>query len=289
MKNTLHNQGISIARRCLCGFLAAIMLSLIGCGHAGPELLRAPTEVAEATVSIETTYGTLAFPEEAFGNMRHQEVTEGAIAMEVFYMVTEDGEKELYRIHYADEQIGTLVGYLLTDSGEISVSYSICQYEDGDFANEEERSLYHSMMDAFSFVLNSILTDRRFSETRTQVPVADQLVTLRHWNVTLPKNVQFSETEENGDYVVAFYGEVSGERVDLYRITLGETEEGTVLGWYTVDGIQKPIMVQTHDLTVYERWPEESQSVIYRMMDSLNTVVQTIVADENFSETKPSV
>lgn len=258
-----------------------LMLGILGCGNKINE--------APAGKTIKTTYGALLFPEELYGNLRHMEVVEGRIAMDVFYMVTAEGEKELYRIHYADDQVGTLMGYLTTDKGEISVSYSVCEYQDQDFANDEDRRLYHSMMDAFSVILNSIYADSRFSETKTVEPVNNSKAKLRYWNVTLPENVRYSETEENGNYAVEFYGEVSGERISLYQISLGGSETGNVLGWYNVEGVRKPVMIQTYDLTAYELWPEEGQSVIYRMMDSLNTVVQTIVADENFSETKPSV
>lgn len=267
---------------CLC-ITAILMIGLTGCGNTRQEPLRAPTENTDTLVTIETAYGTLSFPEELVGNIRCIEVVEGRIAMNVFYMVTAEGERELYRIHYADDQVGTLMGYLTTDDGEISVSYSVCEYLEQDFANDEERRLYHSMMDAFSVILNSICSDPRFSEFRSLPSVADQEIGLRYWNVTLPENVQYSETEENGNYAVEFYGGVSGERIRLYRISLGESETGNVLGWYNVEGVRKPVMIQTYDLTAYELWPEEDYAAVCRMMDTINNVILAITQSEQFS------
>ena len=269
-------------RRSVLLVLAAVMLlGMTACAVSEKEPMRAPT--AE-TVSIETAYGSLAFPKELQENLRHTETTEGPIAMEVFCMVSEAGEKELYRIFYGDAQMGELIGYLTTEQGEVSVSYTLCEYENSAFATEEERKLYYSMMDAFSTILNSIYADARFSESRHQEPVKSGDVKLRYWNVELPENVQFTESEENGIYRVEFYGEVSGERIDLFMIGLGEMKAETMLGMYTVNGVQKPVMIQTSDLSAYDIWPEEERMMIHQMMAPLNTLIQTIVTDENFSE-----
>lgn len=275
---------LMLNRRVLCIAMAIILiLSLTACGNKDDEPLRATEETMMPTVSIETAYCTLQFPEELFENLRHVEVTEGSIAMEIFYMVFEEGEKELYRIHFADAKMGDHVGYLTTDSGEIPVTYSMCEYADEDFQTEEERKLYHSMMDAFSVIVNAIYADERFSETRVVAPVGDREVKLRYWKVTLPENVQCTETEENDTYRVVFYGEAGGERVNLYAITIGNAEAESQLGFYTIGNEKKPVMVQTYDMDPYLLWSEEEQTVIYRMMESVNTVIQTIMADENFS------
>ena len=271
-------------RRCLCVYLAVLMmLSFSGCRTVNREGSLAPPAGVDEVISIETAYGALDFPKELNESIQHMEVNEGSATLEVFYMVTAEGEKELYRIHYADDWGGTLIGYLSTDGGEISVSYSVCQYTDEDFTNAEDRELYHSMMDAFSVILNSIYADSRFSETKTVEPVNNSKAKLRYWNVTLPENVRYSETEENGNYAVEFYGEVSGERISLYRISLGGSETGNVLGWYNVEGVRKPVMIQTYVLTAYELWPEEDYAAVCRMMDTINNVILVITQSEQFS------
>ena len=270
--------------RLFCMMLAfAILLSLVAC-EKKQEPLRAPSGEKVSAIYIETAYGPLAFPEEFSGNMRHMEVTEGNAAMEVFYMVTQEGEKELFRIHFADMDVGTFMGYLTVEGAEIPVSYSVCQYEDSDFKDEEERKLYYSMMDGFSMIMNSIYEDARFSKARAVEAVGEREVKLRYWKMKLPANVQYTESEENGNYRVDFYGEVSGERIDLYMIGLGELEAETTLGNYTVNGVQMPVVVQTYDMGSYDIWPEEDRMVINEMMNSINTVIQTIVADKNYAE-----
>lgn len=272
-------------RRGICLVMVILLICMTACGgNDKEEPLRATEEKTVTTVAIETMYGALQFPEELFANLRHVEATEGRIAMEVFYMVSEDGEKELYRIHFADAKMGTHMGYLTIDEAEIPISYSVCEYEDQDFKSEDEKKLYYSMMDAFSVIVNAIHDDVRFSEARTVEPVASGEVKLRYWKVTLPENVMFAETDEkDGTYRVNFFGEVGGERINLYMIAIGNVEAETMLGWYTINGEQKPVMVQTHSTDVYESWSEEDRVVIYNMMSSLNVVIQTIVEDENFS------
>ena len=282
---TNNSAAVSVWRRALCVWLITILvMGLAACGGEAREPLRAPEKTEVPTIAIETVYGTLAFPETLQDNLRHMEVTDGSIAMEVFYMVAAAGEKELYRIHYADAQVGTLVGYLTIDGKEIPVSSSTCEYTDEAFADEEERKLYYSMMDAFSTVMNSLYADPRFNETRAAEPVGAREIKLRHWKVTIPENVQYVEKEENGTYQVDFYGEVSGEQIRLFTIGLGNIEAETMLGMYTVDGIQKPIMVEAYSMEQYAMWPEEDQTIIYKMMESLNTIIQTIVTDKNFVE-----
>lgn len=261
--------------------IVTIMLLLVACGKK-QEPMRAPEDVK--TVSIETSYGYLAFPEETFESLHHMEVTDGVTVMEVFYMVTQEGELELFRIYFDDENMGTPVGYLTVDGIEVPVSYSLCEYADEDFVDEETRKLYHSMMNGFSVVVNSIYEDTRFSETRAVEEIGDREVKLRHWKVTLPENVQYTETDENGNYRVDFFGIVGGERIDLYMIGLGDIEGETTLGTYTVNGVQKAIVVQTYDMGPYDIWPEEDRTVIYNMMNSINSVIQTIVEDKNYAE-----
>lgn len=270
-------------RKCVCAVLVmTLALPLVSCGENKEEPLQLPSDPTSAATSIETAYATLEFPQELFDDLRHTEVIDGDVVMEMFFMETAAGERELYRIYYADPQMGTLAGYLQTESGEISVSYSMSQYDDSVFETEEERRLYYSMMDAFSVIMNSIDSDERFSESRPQAAVGQREVKLRYWTITLPDNIQCEENDVNGTYQVNFYGEVSGERINLYMIGLGQMEADTTLGMYSVDGEQKPVTVSSVNLDLYESWPQEEQTKISKMMDSLNTVIQVIVSDENF-------
>ena len=274
-----------------CGFavmlLMAFVITLAACGGEKKSPLTDATYTVP-TISVDTVHGKLAFPEALAENMRHQEVTEGSVSMEIFYMVLPRGEFEVYRVYFGDASVGIPLGYLVIDEREIPVTYAINDYTEEDFPDKEEIDLYYSMMDGFSVVLQSIYKDTRFSENKAIEPVAVEEVKLRYWDVVLPGNVMFEETMEGGNYRVDFYGEVSGERIDLYYIGLGEMQADTKLGMYIVDGVQKPVMVKSYSMAEYESWEKENKLVIYQMMESLNTVVQVIVADENFSEGEPA-
>lgn len=269
-------------RRLICVCMSVMLvLTLAACGSKVP--LQAPTEITPSTVSIETAYGALEFPEELYPDLRHVEVVEGSVAMEIFYMLYAGGEREVYRIYYADPQSGTLAGYLQTDDGDISVSFSLCEYTDEIFPKDEERQLYYSMMDAFSVIMNSIVADERFSETRHQEAAATRDVALRYWTVTLPENILYTESEESGNYRVDFYAELSGERVELYMIGLGDLEGDTTLGMYTVGDTQRPVVIKTYDQSAYDDWPQEGKIALHQMMDTLNDVIQAITENENFA------
>ena len=74
-------------RRCLCTVMASILtFTLVACRREEGEPLKVTENTTEKVIDIQTKYGTLEFPEDLFANLRHVEVVEGKIAMEVFYM-----------------------------------------------------------------------------------------------------------------------------------------------------------------------------------------------------------
>lgn len=107
---------------------------------------------------------------------------------------------------------------------------------------------------------------------------------MRFWSLTLPDNVMWEESETNGVYRVDFYGMIEDKRIDLYFVGLGEMEADTKLGYFTVDGVQMPIMVGNSELVAFDSWSKEDQRVIYDMMDSINLVIQQIVACDQYSD-----
>ena len=275
-----------ILRRSLCMLmLLATLLGITACA-TNKDPLKAPMEAKnmQKLIEIQTQYGPIQFPETLAANMRHEETTQGNVAVEVFYMITQSGEMESFRIYYGDSNMGTHMGYLETDAGEISVSYAICEYADEDFASEEDRILFHNMMTAFTVVTNSIQADARYSELRAMEQVEERTAGLRYWSITLPDNIEWVETEADGVYRVDFYGMVAAERIDLYYVGLGEMEAESLLGYFTVDGQQKPVMLGISFQDAYDNWSAEEQRIIYDMMDSVNIVIQQIVSSKNFSE-----
>ena len=236
-----------------------------------------------AAVSIESEYYTLKFPQDLYENVRYMKVTEGSIAMDVFYMASQEAEKELYRICYGDGLTGTLIGYLNADGAEIPVTFSVCEYTEDDFADEAEWELYHNLMSAFNTVMKSVQENPDFSFERFTESIDDEKVKLRYWTVKLPENVLYEESETDGSYRVDFYGMFEQKRIDLYYLGLGEMDADSVLGYFTVNGQQMPVVIGSSDLLVQENWTEEEKRTIYNMMESINTVIEAVTNSNGFS------
>lgn len=265
--------------------VVCVAVSLIACDGEKKESLRA--SVDDKTVEITTQYGVLLFPEALLENIKHKEIAEEHVVMEIFSMFCNAGEREVFRIYYGDPNMGAFLGYLNTKEKEIPVTYTLTEYTDGAF-DEEDHILYCNIMNSFGVVLNSIFDDERFSEKRQTELIAEREVNLRYWTVTLPENVECEETAENEPYSVNFYGQVSGERVKLYTISLGLQGDESRLGWFTIDCVQQPVTIETYyESGNYEAWPEEDRMVVFEMMDTINNVISVITEDKNFSETLP--
>lgn len=280
------NKKMNILYRSACVIaLVAMLIGITACDNQ-EEPLKAPLEVEymQKTVAVQTHYGPIQFPEVLAGNVRHAETVEGDIALEVFYMAYESGEKEVFRIYFGSADMGEHLGYLKTDAGEIPVTFALCEYADEDFTIEDEWILYSNMMTAFTVVSNSIQSDERFSELRSMEEVGEQGAQMRFWSLTLPANVMWEESETNDIYRVDFYGMIEDKRIDLYYVGLGEMEADTRLGYFTVDGVQMPIMVGNSESVAFDSWSKEDQRVIYDMMDSINLVIQQIVACDQYSD-----
>ena len=275
-----------VRQRGICLLTLLLMLAGLTACTKNRDPLKAPLEVEymQKTVEIQTLYGTIAFPELLADNIRHEETIEGNIALEVFAMVNETSEREVFRIYFGAADMGEHLGYLITDIGEIPVTFAVCEYTEEDFFTEDERILYDNIMAAFTIVLNSIQSDERFSELRSMEEVGEQGAQMRFWSLTLPDNVMWEESETNGIYRVDFYGMIEDKRIDLYFVGLGEMEADTKLGYFTVDGVQMPIMVGNSELVAFDSWSKEDQRVIYDMMDSINLVIQQIVACDQYSD-----
>ena len=263
--------------------LLVLLLSTAACGGKTSQK-DSEVENMAATVEMKTTFTVVKFPEKLMDYMRREEVQEGNALHDVFYMVRQNREWEIFRVIYGDENIGTHVGYLETDSGEISVSYVLSQYTGDDFAEDKDWEWYYTMMDSVGVVLSSIQENEGFREGQSGKNIGSQQVSLRYWNLTLPTNVQYAETEEKEIYRIDFYGQIDGESVNLYTIVLGDLEVGTVLGCYDMNGKIVPVMIETCDVTKYDYWADEEKSTLYQMMDSLNDVINQIMSSEFYSE-----
>lgn len=301
-----HVNAKTVVSRITVLLLLLIMICMMmGCGQkAPPEEMSVPeTSTSEATsenpgqtdpnateeveeseyILLETRYGELPFPREYVENLKHQEVVQESVAMEIFYLVREEQEMELYRIYFGDDTVGNLLGYLTVAADEIPVTYTVCSYEEEDLKNTETRAVYGNLMDGFSTLLSAISSDNRFSATRSEPTVQYSEREMRYWTVTLPAEIEWVETEENDIYRVDFYGNIRNERTLLYTFTLGDAEAPTLLGSLLVNGEQKSVGVQSHFTQPGADWTEEERSSAYRQMETVQLVIQAIALSENFS------
>lgn len=241
-------------------------------------------ENMKETMGIETYYGSIRFPEVLANHMRHTETLDNNVALEVFYMTSEHGEREVFRIYFGAPDMGEHLGYLTIDGKEISVTFALCDYSEDDFSNENDQILFSNMMAAFTVVTNSIMNDSRFSELKAIEQIDVQAVELRYWTVTLPENIHVEESADDNLYRADFYGIFGGENILLYSFQLGDQLLASVLGTYMVDDTAKPVSLEVSEFTQRDNWSEEDQIRLYNMMDTINDVIQAIMSNSEFSQ-----
>jgi hypothetical protein len=69
----------------------------------------------------------------------------------------------------------------------------------------------------------------------------------------------------------------------LYRIIIGDEQTGSLLGYYKVDGVKKAVCVESFTLVERESWNEDDYAAAYRMMDTINHVIETIMNSKQFA------
>ncbi len=238
-------------------------------------------------VTVQTKYLALSYSDIYTDVLVHQEVLSDTVTMEIFSLQMNDGSMELFRIYFGDEARGIVAGYLTADGEEIPVTYTICQYNDDEFVDEDTRALYFETMNCFNEIMAGLQADNRFQTEKAAAPVENAETELSYWTVTLPDTMEYEESEENGQYKVAFYGNVAGERIALYTIYIGDPSAETVLGTFDVNGEAKKLSVENYEIMPAERWTDEDQASAYAMMATINDVIQAIMSSENFSEEIP--
>lgn len=269
----------------LCGALVAVgigaMLLFGTRGTAQNEGSDAPVRMAD----IETAYGTLHFPEAYMPFLHHEEVREET-TLEIFSMICDDGEKELFRICFGNVEEGSPVGYLHTDAGVIPVSVMVAEGEAESFPDEESRTRCMEMRACVNTVLDSITADERFSASGL---VEEEKLErkLTYWTLLLPEGMECEESHGADVYQVDFYGTVGGERRKLYAIRLDDSDEPPSIGVYSVDGVAKQIHIETENPELFDGLPEEERRRVSIYMDTVNDVIGVIMRSENYADGLP--
>lgn len=253
-----------------------------------PAMTAAPEE--SSYLLIETPHISLRLPKEGSEHILHEHETNGSLTTEVFYMIAGEEQIPLYRVDFGSEETGDWLGMLQTEKGNVPVTYTVFMVTDEELAalGENTAETYMSLMNGFNVLLDGILSDSRFTTEKPLDVGEDKAAALTHWNITLPGNMVWTESNVDGVYEAMFYGMILGERTPLYHVRIGGETLQTELGRYIMEGADHAVSVESFDLPQNPSWTEEDYSAAYRMMDTINDVIQAITSSESFYIPEPS-
>lgn len=264
-------------------WLCSLILS--GCGkNQNMESAKKMSEADKVMAVLETHYCTLQYPEEFVGTLLHKEVVEGSEAIEIFSMMNGEAELELFRLYFGSARIGEQIGFLKTQWGETSVSYTVCEYEDSEFTDENTKSQYYQLMDVLNDLLKSVQNGSTFSISGTVPDLGRRDAKLKYWTISVLENMYWEETVSENAYQVSFKGNIDSRQIEIYSISIGAVAYENVLGSWELNGSCLPVSVRTFENVVDASWTEEEINTYYNMLDTLNEAIQVIISCENFAE-----
>lgn len=244
------------------------------------------------TMDIQTTYVTLQYPKEYRKFLKHEEILDEADAEEVFSMVYQEKEVELFRLFFTQEESENAEGYLNTDHGVLCITLQPAQIDPDIFIQDpdseesekdtEMESLYYAMLDGMGIVLDSIKQDSQYSSLKEIAENQKQDAKILYWEIQLPTDITWEETTEGNVEQVTFFAKAGEKTIRLYTISLGEDQDQSSIGQYLADGQAKNINVTAYDLSENEVLTEEEKAVAYTLMDTVNDVIQVIQKDKNY-------
>lgn len=244
------------------------------------------------TTKIQTTYVTLTYPEEYGAYLKHSEMIDGVDATEVFSMVYDDVEAELFRLSFTAAEPELVEGYLNTENGLLYVSlqpatgglatvYSYDQTE-GEEVYQEMESIYYAMMGTMGDVLSSLQESDQFSVAREVAESDRQTVEILYWQISLPNAISWEISSEGETQTVTFWGTVAEKQVALYTLTLGGDEAENTVGQYETEAGRKNVTLEVCGLEEQGIETEEERAMAHVLMETVNDVLQVISNDKNF-------
>lgn len=276
----------------ICIVVAVVLVLIAGVVFAATLSNKNTNE--ERTVEIKTTYLTVQYPKKYEKYLKYEELVQGKDATVVFTMIYDEIEAELFRLSFTEVAPEEYAGYFSVDNSELYVSIKVSGFdprilgtEDTDEAQEkrfEIESLYYSMLDGMTTVMDSVRKDSRFSEIRGASESEKKELSLSYWNVSLPQNITCVETEQDGIYRATFKCHVGDKEIDLYTVCLGDTTAENPIGQFKVNGETKLVSVEVHDPNEAGALTEEEQAAAYVLLDTINDVLQVIREDKNFHD-----
>ena len=238
------------------------------------------------TFKVETPYVDLLLPLELEGIITSDESTYGDVYTRGFYMNYGGKEQPLWRVDFGDANSADWVGRLVTDAGDIPVAMTGFVISDEDLAalGEEGSLLYGECMQGYSFMLDGLIADSRFTTERAVTMGEATKRKLTYWTVTLPDKITVQETSNAGNYEATFAGEIVGESVQLYRVCIGGEQVGSLLGYFEIDGVKKPVFIESYPMAERESWNNDDYATANHMMATINDVIGQITSSKNYSE-----
>lgn len=262
---------------------------VIGCGilywNMGGKMM-------ESDMEIKTTYVSLRYPTTYKKYLKYEEILDGIDATEVFYMVYQDTEWELFRLNFTQIKPENPEGYFNTENGILYLSVDVTGTPPDIFTyqqleeEEEEidvKSLYYAMVDGVTNVLESVKQDVKYCEFKNIAENDKQDVKCLHWTVNLPVNLTWKETVDKNVEQVTFYGVIGEKNIELYTVSIGNEQDDSTIGYYVVNNEAKAISVMTNDISASEEITEDDKAACYILMDTINDVIQEIMSDSKFT------
>lgn len=247
------------------------------------------------TMDIKTTYVTVKYPKTYKKYLQHREILEGSDAIEVFSMVSDGVEAELFRLSFTAAEPENVEGYLLTDNGMLYISLEpnadgvdlSSLMQDGEETDKSRKveSIYYAMMGGMGQVLESVQEDSRYSIVKEVAKNDKRTDTVLNWKVSLPKAITWQTSEDDGIQEAVFRAAVGEKEIILYTIALEDIATENAVGQYTRQGQTKYVTVTISDLDAQGPLTEDELAAVHLLMDSVNDVLQVIGSDANFSST----
>lgn len=234
---------------------------------------------------IQSQYVDWFVPSEIMPFLKHETEVNGAVVSDLFYMQTGAEEVPVFRFDFGDENAGDWLGLLTVDDEKIPVVYTVFVLSDEELSAIDETAAerYYALVDAFNEMVQDLNENPDFSSERLLEVGEDRQVGMVYWDVTLPSKMDVHETNEDGNYEAIFSGEVVGEMVILYRVCIGEGKQGVFQGYFEVDGKKQPVFVESYEVAERASWDEKDYATAYRMMDTVNDVLQKIRTSKYYS------
>lgn len=258
----------------------AILLALV-CVNGKNEM-----ESKVKGIKIEMMHDTALYvPNEYASNLVHERETNGTVTTDVFYMQIGDTKTGIYRFDFGSEEAGDWLGILQDNEGDVLVTYTVFAHPEEAIRSlgENATEIYNALMNSFNDAVNRICADSRYVAKLEADLGEDQQVTMTYWTVTLRGSMSWAETVEEETYKATIYGMIQGKRVALYSVYIGDVGAEAVLGMFEIDGMKKPVSIETYELDRDGTWEEEDYTTANRMMDTINDVIDAIMQSKQFS------